>query len=183
MTQQIRCPGCRLALAIPDDSPLTGLSCPRCLAPLSAVAATAIRPAASPVTETPPPPPAAAWPDRLVSVDRQAIGDSQRGMGCFWALFGLCVLGIVFAVAGSRQRSEGAAIASLFLTMILFGVLDILVIILIVRWVRRKAGQYPAHEPVEKFIKAVVLIFAFLSLAAAAWIFLFCACLGLVGGM
>jgi len=183
MTQQIRCPGCQLALGIPDGQPLTGLSCPRCLSPLSAIAATAIRQAATPVTGTPPPPPAPAWPNRLVSVDRQATADSQRGMGCFWALFGLCVLGIVFTVAGSRQRSEEVAIFSLILTMPLFGVLDILVIILIVRWLRRKAGGYPTHEPGEMFLKAVLVLFAFLGLSAATVVFFFFACLGLVGGM
>jgi len=182
MTQQIRCPGCRLALDVPDDAPLVGLSCPRCLAALGPVTSPAIRPAATPGDRNP-----SATHGGLAKPAGERGPAGHRGQH---SRHGVLLGPVRPLCAGDRVHRRGkpttlggAAIASLFLTMVLFGVLDILVIILIVRWLKRKAAREPIPEPGDRFLKGVLLLFTFLGLAAATVVFFFFACLGLVAGM
>jgi hypothetical protein len=183
MTQQITCQGCGATLAVQDAGDTNVLSCPRCLAPLG-LTSTAIRENASlstGVTESAPqvPRPMGAWARGGMNVDQEADKDSKRGFHVLSILIGLNILGIVLTIAAPKNENRGINnLGAVLLIALLFGILDLLVIIqigiLLYQWSSRSSPLNLGAA----FLKGVAMTFAFLGLALAVIVFFFFACLG-----
>jgi hypothetical protein len=184
MARQTTCPRCRMTVTIQDDSDPQALSCPRCLAPLAGSQATAIQaeaPVAAGVTPMPAPgvAPLNVSTSIVPSVDRQAIQDSKRGVGCMSTLIGLTIVGIILTVVVPKRSHD--LIGTMLLLMLQFGILDVLVLIQIIGWLKRRSARTPSpHDGGESLLKTVTMIFAFLGLALATVVFFFFACLGAI---
>jgi hypothetical protein len=176
MARQTTCARCGSTVVIRDDNDIQTLSCPRCLAPLAGQPTTAIQttPTASTgVTETPLARRPLIVTGRMMQTpDIQAAHDSKRGFGCLGILIVLTIVGIGLTLA-MPDRSF------LLLNMTLFGLLDVLVLIQIAVWLKRRSARFATHRAGETILKVVTVIFAFLGLAVAVVVFLFFTCLGL----
>ena len=196
MAQQVSCPRCGATLAVQDATPTAGLSCPRCLAPLGSPS-TGIRetaPTATGVSESAAAPaypvrPAVGLPDvswmAAPGLDLDVHHDGKRGFSVLTVLIVLNTMGIVLTFAANKGKphsaaTEGQDIAAMLLLALLFGILDLLVIIKIGIWLHQRSAPSSLREGGSAFLKGVAMTFAFLGLAMAVIVFFFFACAGVL---
>ena len=111
--------------------------------------------------------------------------DSKRGFSVLTVLIVLTTIGIVLSFAATKGKphsaaTEGQEIAAMLLLALLFGILDLLVIIKIGIWLYQRPSRSSPSNEGSPFLKGVAMIFAFLGLAMAAIVFFFFACAGVL---
>lgn len=171
MAQRLTCPGCQVILTIQDDSPTTTWSCPRCQTPLSVLTTSpGVNEAGTNVVAAQPANREAVLRDRptaqRVGLDQEANRDIFAVSIVIVILIGCCVLGIVAVLTVLSYDS--------FPMMILFGILDVLVLLQLAIWLGRKL--HVLKEAKGTFLAGCGTVFLFFLLAVATLTFLFFAC-------